>query len=58
MLPAIQKQVSRLYINTIDDLLELGCEAENVLEAERLYVPPPPPQQTILPESAYKTKAL
>ena len=57
MLPAIQKQVSRLYINTIDDLLELGCEVENVLEAERLYVPPPP-QQTILPESAYKTKAL
>ena len=40
MLPALQKQVNRFYVNSIRDLCEYAYEAKNLFEAERLYAPP------------------
>ena len=54
MLPAIQKQVNRLYVTSVQNLCDFALEAENVLEAECSYMPPRLPEHSMMPESAYK----
>ena len=54
MLPALQKQVNRLYVTSVKDLCDFAYEAENVLEAERLYQPPPLSEKSVMLKSAYK----
>ena len=54
MLPSLQKQINRLYVTSVKDLCDFAYEAENVLEEERLYQPPPLPENSVMPKSAYK----
>ena len=54
MLPELRKQVPRERVRNIDDLVTLAREAEQLLNEERNYVPPPTPEQSLLPNLAYK----
>ena len=55
--PELQKLVRRADFRDIDELQEMARKAEVTLEAERLFRPPPPPDLTIVPEAAYKSRS-
>ena len=54
MLPELQRLVPREKVTDIDKLVELAREAEALKEVERSYKPPPSPDDSLLPEEAYK----
>lgn len=56
MLPKLQSMIRRENIDTIDSLIEHARYAEELWTAERNYVPPPPPEKSLLPECAYKAR--
>ena len=54
MLPDLQRLVPREKVTDIDKLVELVRDAEALKEAERSYKPPLTPDDSLLPEVAYK----
>ena len=52
--PQLQAMVRRTEFNTVEGLLELAVDTEQMLENSRTYRPPPQPAATLLPEMAYK----
>ena len=52
--PQLQTMVRRRDFRTVEELLELAVDAEQILENSRAYRPPPPPAATLLPEMAYR----
>ena len=52
----LQRLVRRADFKDIDELQEMAREAELTLEMERTFRPPPPPELTMLPEAAYKSR--
>ena len=55
--PALQKLGRRANFKDIDELQELAREAELTLDMEKTFRPPPPPELTMLPEAAYKSRS-
>ena len=52
----LQKLVRRADFHDIDELQEMAKEAELTLEMEHTFRPPPSPESTMLPETAYKPR--
>ena len=54
--PDLQRMVRRGDFDDIDALFELSVEAELTLEAEKSYREPPPPEQSLVHEAAYRPR--
>ena len=55
--PGLQRLVKRADFRDIDELQKMTGEAELTLEMEKTFRPPPPPELTMLPEAAYKSRS-
>ena len=53
----LQRLVRRADFKDIDELQKMAREAELTLEMEKSFRPPPPPELTMLPEAAYKSRS-
>ena len=53
----LQRLVRRADFTNIDELQEMAREAELTLDMEKTFRPPPPPELTMLPEAAYKSRS-
>lgn len=54
MLPDLQLFVRREEIQDVQTLLQRAMEAERINESRRAYRPPPLPEQSLLPDVAYR----
>ena len=57
MLPCMKERIRRTEFNTVEELVDRAKAVEEMIEETKTYRPPPKPENSLLPELAYRPPA-